>query len=393
MNRMTRGLVTMLACAPVVLAEAAAGGAEPDAFVRTVRLPDHGIQPRIATADDGTLHLIYFAGEPRSGNVFYRRSPDGGRTFSEPLRVNSQDGSALAAGTVRGPDVTVGRAGRVHVLWTGSKRAEPPAPFGHPPLLYARMADGGGRFETQRNLMRKGVGLDGGASIGADDEGHVYVVWHAPPGGEGGEAERRVWVAVSSDDGRSFAEERPAIRERRGACGCCGLRAFVDHDGGVYVLYRSAWKVVNRHLFLLASQDTAATFSEQRLHDWTIGQCVASTADFAEGPGGVLAAWETKHQIYFAHVDPATKAVSEPVRSPGRGTNRKFPAVAASPDGLVLLAWTEGTTWGRGGEVAWQVFDAAGEPVPGGGGRAGDLPPFGLVAAAADPDGGFVLVY
>ena len=62
------------------------------------------------------------------------------------------------------------------------------------------------------------------------------------------------------------------------------------------------------------------------------------------------------------------------VRNPGRGTNRKFPAVAAGPDGLVLLAWTEGTSWGRGGVVAWQVYDATGEPVPGGGGRAGDLP-------------------
>jgi hypothetical protein len=36
------------------------------------------------------------------------------------LRVNSQQGSAIAAGAIRGAHLAVGRNGRVHVAWNGS---------------------------------------------------------------------------------------------------------------------------------------------------------------------------------------------------------------------------------------------------------------------------------
>src|SRR5438067_6899265 len=50
--------------------------------VALVRVPQGGIQPEAAVDSHGTLHLLYFAGEPRGGNLFYVRSTDYGRTFS-----------------------------------------------------------------------------------------------------------------------------------------------------------------------------------------------------------------------------------------------------------------------------------------------------------------------
>ena len=51
-------------------------------------------------------------------------------------------------------------------------------------------------------------GLDGGGSVAADTSGNVQVFWHAPEPGKRGEDNRRVWSAVSSDDGKTFAAER-----------------------------------------------------------------------------------------------------------------------------------------------------------------------------------------
>src|SRR5262245_43348695 len=74
---------------------------EPAAKVTLLRVPDRGIQPQLAVDAKGIVHLIYFRGEPMHGDVFYVRSEDGAR-FSRLLRVNSQPGSVIATGTIRG---------------------------------------------------------------------------------------------------------------------------------------------------------------------------------------------------------------------------------------------------------------------------------------------------
>lgn len=211
--------------------------------VEIIRTPDGGIQPQVVMGRDETVHLIYFKGTPSAGDIYYVRKGPGEKVFSAPLRVNSQPGSAIATGSVRGAHLTIGQGGRVHVAWMGSTGAEPKGPSGEVPMLYTRMNDTGIAFEPQRNVISSAFGLDGGGSLAADEKGDVYVVWHA--GGEAkGEAHRRVWVAASRDDGKTFEREVPASDESLGACGCCGMRAYVGEDGTtLYLMYRAATNV------------------------------------------------------------------------------------------------------------------------------------------------------
>ena len=63
-------------------------------------------------------------------------------------------------------------------------------------MLYSRLNDSHTAFETERNLMTRTFGLDGGRTIAADPAGRVFVAWHgkstgAAPGEEG----RQVWIA------------------------------------------------------------------------------------------------------------------------------------------------------------------------------------------------------
>src|SRR5438046_4166372 len=75
--------------------------------ITPLRTPHNGIEPQLATYSVGTLHLIYFKGDDRHGDIFYARSTDGGTTFSPPLRVNSQPDSAVAIGAVRGATLAI----------------------------------------------------------------------------------------------------------------------------------------------------------------------------------------------------------------------------------------------------------------------------------------------
>jgi hypothetical protein len=360
--------------------------------VTLLRVPEKGIQPQVAVDAKGIVHMIYFRGRPGGGDVFYVRSDDFGAHFSAPLQVNSQPGSVIAIGTIRGAHLALGKNGRVHVAWMGSGKAEQHEHGHATPMLYSRLNDHGTAFEPQRNVIHSAVGLDGGGSVAADDSGNVYVAWHAPAPGAKGEETRRVWVARSTDEGKTFAPEEPASEAATGACGCCGMRAFGNGKGNLYVLYRSAAHEVNRDTYLLASMDQGSTFQSECLHKWSIRACPMSSFALAAVDAGVVAAWETEGQVYFARVDPHSGKRSEPVSAPGAGRDRKHPVVAGNARKATILAWTEGTGWERGGAVAWQVFDKDGRPTAEKG-RTDGVPTWSSVAVFARPDGGFTVVY
>src|SRR6478752_3906905 len=153
-----------------------ASAAEP--AVHIIRTPDGGVQPDAVLDAQGVLHAVYLKGDTAACDVFYVKRPAGETRFSTPLRVNSQPGSAVAAGSIRGAQLSLGRNGRPHVAWNGSGRTQPKSPDGVP-MLYTRLNDAGDGFEPQRNLMTATTTLDGGGSVAADARGNVYVIWHA----------------------------------------------------------------------------------------------------------------------------------------------------------------------------------------------------------------------
>ena len=171
--RMRTIAVLAVAAAAWSVAAGAPDGSSRAPLVVERRVPDGGIQPQAAVDGHGTVHLIYFRGDPSHGDVFYVRSTDGGTTFSPAIQVNHQPGSAIATGSVRGAQIAVGRNGRVHVAWNGSGAALPKAPSGVGPLLYARLNDSGAAFEPERNIIRQAYGIDGGSTVTADGAGHV----------------------------------------------------------------------------------------------------------------------------------------------------------------------------------------------------------------------------
>jgi hypothetical protein len=358
--------------------------------VKLVRTPDGGIQPQAVVDRRGAVHLIYYKGEGSGGDLFYVRREAGQDNFSAPLRVNRQDKSATAAGTIRGAQLAVGKNGRVHVAWNG----HPPekGAWMKAPMLHARLNDAGTAFEPEHDVITQARGLDGGGSVAADEQGNVYVFWHAPkPGNTNGEAGRALFVARSTNEGKAFAPEKLAFTKPTGACGCCGMKGYADQRGHVYALYRAASEKVNRDEVLLVSRTSDPDFTAALADPWKVPTCPMSSASFAESKAGVLAAWETDGKVYFTYVNPETLNASAPLSPPG-AAKRKHPAIAGNAQGEVLLVWTEGTGWQKGGAVAWQLFNSEGKPASEKG-RADGVPVWSLATTFAQSDGTFVIVY
>ena len=389
----------MLACSTALTAWAAESKGGGRDRVRPLRVPDGGLQPQAVVDERGNLHLVYYTGDPFKGNLRYVRSSDFGASFSSPISVNKAD-SAVAAGTIRGAQIALGKVGRVHVAWNGSNAAEAKGPLnpdsGKPgaPMLYARLNNAATDFEPERNLMLHSFGLDGGGTIGADLAGNVYVAWHGIGKNEAktgeGEARRRVWITTSQDDGQSFQPEHKAWAQPTGACGCCGMKIHTGSTGEISVLYRSATESVHRDIYLLSSKDRGQSFAGGLLHKWDINACPMSSMDFADNGKMLAGAWETGGQIYWARLDgdKSRKIIS----APGDGKGRKHTRLALNPAGEMLLVWTEGTGWQKGGSLAWQLYDRDGQLTAEKGLVAG-IPTWSFAAPIARPDHGFSILY
>ncbi len=362
------------------------------ATVTTTRIPAGGVQPQAIVDDAGVIHLIYLKGDAGASDIFYIRSSDAAKTWSPAIRVNSEAGAAIAAGTVRGAHLALGSDSRPHVAWMGSQTSTPRGPDKATPMLYARLADDGKSFEPQRNVLTERVGLDGGGSIAIDSKNRVYVGWHAPPSKGAGEGARAVWVTRSDDGGKTFAKEERFSPGETGACACCGMRLFADGES-LLALYRSATAGVDRDVYFVAQKQGDKPTS-QKIASIKVPICLMSTMSMTHSKPGVFAAWETDKQIEWTQISSKTGQVDPAAihNVAGRGNGgRKHPSIADNGSNT-LVAWAEGTGWQKGGSVGWQLYDRDGKPT-GEVGHADRLPAWGLPAAVAMKDGNFLILY
>lgn len=320
-------------------------GASVFAEVSSLRVPDGGISPQCVTDSTGTTHMVYYKGDPRNGDIFYTSIKKGSKDFASSVRVNSQAGSAVAMGTIRAAHLAIGKDNSVHVVWNGSQKAQGQ-------LLYSRSLDGQ-KFTAQKDMKGSTAHMDGGGSVAANDSGNVYVVWHGNKSGTVGEENRRVFVAMSTTNGESFEAEKEASPDGLGICPCCSLKAYASGKD-LMILFRGA-KGPNRDIYELVSNDLGKTFKSKVVGKWRAQQCPMSSQALSTGKNGFLKAWESDGKIYFSNREGSSMAV------PSKGP-KKHPFIVENNSGNLLVVWTEGTGWNKGGNLCWQLISSGGMP-------------------------------
>jgi hypothetical protein len=346
-----------------------------------VRLPDGAMQPRVTTVGDGSHAVVFCQGSPRASEV--KLATLSGAGALGPLSTLSTSGTrAVAMGTVRGPSLALGADGARHVVWHGMQGS---AADGKGSALWFVRVDAAGKASAPANLIGKTRALDGGAAIAAEAAGHVWIVWHALPEGKDGEAERRVFVRKSSDNGLTFSKPWPVKGEDMGICGCCGLAATVDASGSLHILYRVAENKSQRgaRLIRLPADATARTAAELVHKDrWSMPGCPMTTAALVPDGNSILSAWITEYQVQLRGWTAPTE---------GGKVMQNHPRLIRNTAGETLLLWTEGAMWGKGGESVARTFDPKGDPT--GSPLRQSLPLWSHAAGAALADGRFAVIY
>lgn len=275
----------------------------------------------IATGPPRRVYVLWqeivFSGGSHGGEIFYARSLDGGRSFSDPINLSN-----TPAGDGKGRltrdlwhngslDLAVGRDGALYAAWTEYEGT----------LWFSKSTDRGASFSAPLRIAGGQAEPARGPSLAAHTEGRVYLVWTI---GEDPKADIR--IATSTDGGRSFSEPRALVRSKGHAD---APKIAVDENGIVHVAYGESvggpfWRY---HVQYVRSTDEGRTAEAAR----EISGLAAREFDSASFPalsvdarGNVYLVWELfphardrPRGLGFAYSTDAGRTFSAPSRVPG----------------------------------------------------------------------------
>jgi hypothetical protein len=159
----------------------------------------------IAGGADGAVYLAWRTVLPGNvRDVVVARSPDGGATWAEPIRVHADDW-VFDGCPHAGPSLQVDAAGRVHVAWWTGKE-------GAAGVYYARSDDGGRSFGAPLPLGTAEFSKPAHVQLALGEGGIVAAAWD-----DGTLRVPQVLLRVSRDGGATFGPAEPVSAAGRAA--------------------------------------------------------------------------------------------------------------------------------------------------------------------------------
>ena len=263
-------------------------------------------EPAIAASPDGSVYVAWVNHGPKSqADVMIARFTGDGKMQGTAVRVNSQPGIATAW---RGDPPTVAIAPDQSVLvgWTARVESE----SGHATDIYLSLSkDHGQTFGAALKVNDDPKPADHGMhSLTVAKDGRIYVAWldgrnvtpmpakdmkmDAKTTSNHMESNREVFIASSTDGGRSFAKNQ---RVATNVCPCCKTALATASDGRLYISWRQVLPGDYRHIAVASSPDQGKTFTEPKIvsdDQWVLAGCPVSGATlFAAEDGSVRVLW------------------------------------------------------------------------------------------------------
>lgn len=223
-------------------------------------------EPATAAASDGTFYVAWVNHDAKQADVMLAHFNHKAEMQGAPVRVNRQPGKATAW---RGdqPSVAVAPNGAVYVLWTA--RVEEGEKHGTDIYLSAS-ADGGQSFTSEVKVNDdKAPNAHGMHSLAVAKDGRIYAAWldernvevpkpSTKAEGHHMESNRDLYIAYSTDGGRSFSSNHKVASD---ACPCCKTSLAISADGTLYAGWRQVLPGSFRHIAVASSTDGGNKFS------------------------------------------------------------------------------------------------------------------------------------
>ncbi len=148
------------------------GGATWSLPINISKTLGHSTHSDIVVEKSGAIDIIWAdpGTDPKSPDVFFARSSDGGKSWTKSLNISNTPGESAEPALAIGPDDSI------HAVWTDTSKGEK-----NKDIYYARSTDGGKKWSQDALLPAVDISNTAGTAsqptIAVDLQGNVHVAW------------------------------------------------------------------------------------------------------------------------------------------------------------------------------------------------------------------------
>jgi len=280
-------------------------------------------RPAIAVDPYDNLHLVWSDETPGNGEILYKKSTDGGATWTKDNRLTWTSGHSFE------PVIAVDPSGNLHVVW------EDYTP-GNGEIFYVNSSDGGTTWTTSKRLTWNS-GLSYEPAMAVDPSGNLHVSWV-----DGTSGNWEIYYKKSTDGGITW-ETSKRISWTSGGSYAAALA--VDPSGNLHMFW-SDDTPGNYEVYRVKSTDGGATWTKSQRLTWTSGESWWP-AIAVDSPANLHVVWYDdtlgNYEIYYKKSTDGGATWTANNRLTWNSGASEVPAIGVDSSGNLHVVWEDST--------------------------------------------------
>jgi BNR repeat-like domain len=279
--------------------------------------------PATAIDSGNAIHVVWRDDTPGNAEIYYKRSTDEGITWSADQRLT------LTSGLSSAPTIAIDTSSTIHVVWEDST-------LGQAEIYYRRSADGGKTWSALKRLTWTS-GSSEYPAIATESDNHIHVVWYDyTPGAP------EIYYKRSTDGGRIWGV---AQRLTWNSLFSSGPAIAIDSSKTVHVVWHD-YRVGAPEIYYKRSTDGGTTWSADHRLTWLSGDSYESGIAI-DLSSTIHVVWQDNmpgnFEIYYKRSTDGGTSWSSAQRLTWNAGQSQVPAVAIGPGNTIHVVWSDTT--------------------------------------------------
>ena len=302
------------------------GGATWSGAQRLTSTSGSSFSPAIAIDSDNNPHVVWYDETPGNFEIYYKKSTDGGTTWSTIKRLT------WISDTSYYPVIATDSSNVIHVVW------EDGTPSSGYEINYKRSTDGGATWgETQRLTWTSGTSAY--PAIALDSSDTIHVVWQ-----EHLSFSSEIYYKKSTDAGTTWSAAK-RLTWTNGQVYAYDPAIAIDSGNIIHVVW-SHDKPGNREIYYKKSADGGTTWGATQRLTWTSGESW-HPAIAADSGNTIHVVWQDNtpgnDDIYYKRSTDGGATWSAAQRLTSNSGDSLLPAIAADSGNTIHIVWYDDT--------------------------------------------------